>query len=53
MPTKYTCSELQYQIDEIDRELTEIRLHRRQLMYQKRCFKMEIARILRANKSDI
>lgn len=51
MPTIYTCKELQYQIDEIDRELAKLRTHRKQLMYQKRCFKYELERILRSHKN--
>lgn len=50
MHTIYTCKELQFQIDEIDREIAKIRIHRKQLMYQKRCFKYELERILRSHK---
>lgn len=42
-----TCHELQYMIDQIDKELAEIRIHRKTLLHNKRCFKMQIERILR------
>ena len=48
--TRYTCHELQYMIDQIDKEIAEIRIHRKTLLYQKRCFKMEIELILRRQK---
>ena len=47
----YACEELQYKIDEINRELARIRIHRKQLMYQKRYFKYELERILRSHKN--
>lgn len=50
MPIIYTCKELQFQIDEIDRELANLRIYRKQLMYQKRGFKIELERILRSHK---
>lgn len=51
MPTIYTCKELQYLMDQTDKELAELRAHRKQLMYQKRCFRYELERILRSHKN--
>ena len=51
MPNIYTCKELQFKIDQIDREIARIRIHRKQLMFQKKCFKYELERILRSHKN--
>ena len=44
---EYTCCKLQHLIDNIDKELAEIRVRRKTLLSQKKCFKREIERILR------
>ena len=51
MTISYECEELQYKIDEINRVLARLRIQRKHLMYQKKCFKNELERILRSHKN--